>query len=300
MDRPTTTPRPPRRRAWPAVEGLEPRELMASVPISNIPLPFRPTLTPSSYGPPSPGHLAYNGLQPDGSANFINQIQQQVYPSSTPYPGSTNGSIPLPPQPGNLAGPAYNPTPAEQAREYFESITVGRYSVTPPRFSNQGFTIHASSKMSSSNQFLKSRAQLLIFTPAVDPTGLPTPPALTQQYANTNGVYNGLGVFVPYNALSTSNELILDLTPTATTATKLVNGLNLPTSMNWTLDPAGAGAFTSPAGFNQGAGTLKIVYTPDATPRGGAIQSGKITYVFQGLINTSSVLDSIDRLINPA
>ncbi len=301
MDRPATTPRPLRRRARPAVEGLEPRELMASVPTASLPLPFRPTLTPSSYGPPSPAHFAYNGLTPDGSPNFINQLQQQVYPSSIPYSGSTNGMIPLPTQPASLSAlPPYNPTPAEQAREYFESITVGRYSVTPGRFSNQGYVIHASSKMSSSNQFLKSRAQLLIYTPAVEATP-PDNPTTAQlaQYANTNGVYNGLGVFVPYNALSTSNELVLDLTPTVTTATKLVNGLNLPTAMNWSLDPTGVGAFTEPAGFTQGAGTLKIIYTPDATPRGGAIQSGRITYVFQGLINTSSILSSVDRLINP-
>ncbi len=302
MDRPATSARTPHRRVGcrPSVEGLEPRELLSGATVSNIPLPYRPTLTPSSYGSPSPGHGPYTGaLVPDGSFNFINRLQQQVYPGSTPYPGSTNGTIPLPAQPGNLANPTYEPTPAEQAREYFESITVGRYEVTPGRFSNQGYTIHASSKQSSSNQFLKARAQLLLFTPAVDPTGQAgTLPALTPQYANTAGVYDGLGVFVPYNALSTSNELTLDLTPAQTTATTPVGGLNLPTAMNWTLDPTGVGAFTEAAGFNQGAGTLKIVYTPDATPRGGAIQSGQITYVFQGLIHTSSILNSVEASIN--
>ena len=296
MDRPASTTRPLRRRARPAVEGLEPRELMATGVISNIPLPDRPTLTPSSYGSPSPAPTNYGAIQPDGSLNFINRLQQQVYPDSTPYPGSTDGSTPLPTQP--TAATTYNPTPAEQAREYFESISVGRYSVTPGRFSNQGYTIHASSKQSSSNQFLKARAQLLLFTPAVDPTGQTNLPPLTQQYANTSGVYNGLGVFVPYNALSTSNELLLDLTPAQATATTLVNGLNLPTAMNWSVDPNGVGAFTDAAGFGQGGGTLKIVYTPDATPQGGAIQSGKITYVFQGLIDSSSILNSIEKSIN--
>jgi hypothetical protein len=299
MDRRPSPLAPSRRRCRPGLEGLEGRELLSSVPISNIPLPNRPTLTPSSYGPPTPGHASYAGaLQPDGSANFINQLQQQVYPNSTPYPNSTNGSTPLPAQPASATTTVYNPTQAEQAREYFVGVASGTYTVTPGRFSNQGYTIHAFSKEANSNTFLNGRSQLLLFTPAVDPTTQSSLPAFTPTYANTNGVYNGLGVFVPLNALTTSSELIFDLGPRQTTAVKNINGINLPTSINFTVDPTGIGAFTDAAGFGQGGGTLNITYTPDKTPKGGAIQSGKITYVFQGLVNTSSILSVIERSIN--
>ncbi len=293
MRRHETPPRPDRRRRRPVVEGLELRELMSDVPLSNIPLPNRPTLTPSSYGPPGPGHGAFHGpLAPDGSPNFINRLQQQVYPGSIAYPGSTNGNV-VEVAPASTPGPAV-PTPAEVAREYFTAVTVGRYTVTPGRFGNQQYTVHASSKQSSSNQFLKGRAQLLVFTPQPAPAGTPDTPTT----AATFGAYSGLGVYVPYNALNTSNELIFDLGPQRTATTARVGGLDLPTHLTWTLDPNGVGAFTSPAGFNQGAGVLDIVYTPDGSPRGGAIQSGKITYVFQGLVNTSSVLNSIEKSIN--
>ncbi len=300
MPRPEPPPRPSRRRRRPVVEGLEARELMSHVPAADLPLPNRPTLTPSSYGPPTPGHGPFSGpLIPDGSPDFINRIQQQVYPNSTPYPGSASGVVPLPSQPASLAGPDYNPTPAEQSREYFESVSVGRYTVTPGRFSNQGYTIHAFSKKTSSNQFLKARAQLLMFTPAVDPATVAGPlPAFNQAYAATNGAYTGLAVFVPYNALQTSNELVLDLGPRQTTETRPVGGLDLPTRITWSLDPNGVGGFTSAPGFTQGGGTLRVDYTPDRTPRGGAIQSGTITYAFQGLINTSSALNSIESSLN--
>jgi len=293
MRRHETTPHADRRRCRPGVEGLEFRELMSDVPLSNIPLPNRPTLTPSSYGPTGPAHGAFHGpLIPDGSLNFINQLQRQVYPGSAAYPGSTNGNA-VAVAPNSPNTPAM-PTEAEVAREYFTAITVGRYSVTPGRFSNQQYTIHAYSKQSSSNQFLKGRAQLLIFTPQPSPAGTPDNAAS----AATFGAYSGLGVYVPYDALNTSNELIFDLGPTPTATTARVGNLDLPTHLTWTLDPNGVGAYTSPAGFNQGAGNVDIIYTPDRDPKGGAIQSGKITYVFQGLVNTSSVLNSIEKSLN--
>ncbi len=304
---------PASRRCRPRVEGLEHRELMSVARVSDVPLPNRPTLTPSSYGPPSPGHGPFRGdLIPDGSPNFINQLQQQVYPNSTPYAGSTNGPIAAPANAPTNAAP-YAPTDAELAREYFTSTTTGRYTITPGRFSNQQYTIHAFSKAAHSNQFLNSRAQLLIFTPQPTPTVPPlaVPPSLApREFAATSGAYAGLAVFVPYNATTTSNELVFDLGPQASAAnapnlgtqpaatTADVGGLRLPTGMTWSLDPNGVGAFTSPSGFTQGSGTLQILYQPDAHPRGGAIQSGKITYVMRGLINTSSVLSAIEKSIN--
>ena len=293
MHRQATISRAARRRSRPALEGLEGRALLSDLPISNIPLPNRPTLTPSSYGPPSPGHGVFHPpLVPDGSLNFINRLQQEVYPGSTPYPGSTNGNIAgIAPAP---AATAQTPTSAEVAREYFTAITYGRYTVTPGRFSNQQYTIHAYSSDSRSNQFLAGRAQLLIFTPRPMPAGTPD----NATTAATYGAYDGLGVFVPHDALATSNELILDLGPESNATTEDVGGLRLPTHLTWTLDPTGVGAYTTPAGFTQGAGDVDIVYTPDKTPQGGAIQSGTITYLFQGLVNTSSVLESTEKSLN--
>ena len=135
---------------------------------------------------------------------------------------------------------------------------------------------------------------MLIFTPKAMPAGTPDDAPSAAIY----GAYDGLATFIPHDALNTSNELNLDIGPSRTTPTTSVGGLDLPTHLTWTLDPTGVGAYTSPAGFTQGAGDVDIVYTPDATPARGAIQSGTITYVFQGLVNTSSVLNSVEKSLN--
>ena len=72
----------------------------------------------------------------------------------------------------------------------------------------------------------------------------------------------------------------------------------LPTEAPWALDGTSAGAYTAPAGFTQGGGQLSIVYTPDKHPQAGTLGSGKVVFLLQGLMNTSSILNVVDKGIN--
>ncbi len=284
---PDTMPggRPRTRRRRLGFEGLESRELLSAAPVLG-----GPNVSPSFAGSPTPLPSFPRGLRPDLA--LVPQFQAAAFsasPSNSPYAARV-ALLDAP-------GPTTDPTPAEVAREYFVAKFEGSYTVGPGRFQGQALTVHAFSRVQGgSNQFLKGKAQILLSTPADPSTGRVT----------------GLVSLFTQNYLQSGNLLIIDVggtnqppsttpTPVQTggpTVTSNVGGLALPTQVPWAFDATSAGAYTAPSGFTQGGGQLSVVYTPDRHARAGTLGSGKVVFLLQGLINTSSILNVVDKGIN--
>ncbi len=306
----------PTRPRRPAFEGLEPRSLLSGL------LPaIGPTASPGFEGitptPNIPSSLrtapTYALLQ-----NYVRQIQASP-PAGLGF--ATKNAAALDARPALT-----DPTPAEVAREYFTANFVGRYTVGAGRQVGQALTIHANNTFEAgSNQSLKGKAQLILFTP--------TSPAQAASPGGTvavpGGQVTGLMSFFDQNFLQSGNLAIADVGTTnqslgtaavpanpATGAAAVaampasapdlsgpttlqdVKGLLLPTSMPWAFDATSAGAYTAPAGFTQGGGQIAIKYTPDAHPRAGTLGSGKIEVLLQGLMHTSTILNILDKGFN--
>ena len=284
------------RRFRPGIEALDAREL------------------PSSFG----GQIARTPA-------WVNQSLLQNLAGTLYAPITTTAPI----QVGGTTFPAgtYSvpqPSPAEVKRETFWIEFVGRYSAGPPRFSNQSATIHiySNGKSVSSNQFLKGRAQVLLFPPA-DPTAKPT----TED--PVAGQVNGVVSVFTSNVLQSGSVLFAEATNLPGVASNDPAALDhgLPSHLAFMIDPAGVSGglysvpqfATTPAtianpasgqpltlqggsggavAFNQGAGVLDIKYLPDNHLRAGAIQSGKVIVRLQGLNNLTGVLNPLYKAIN--
>jgi hypothetical protein len=196
--------------------------------------------------------------------------------------------------------------------------------VGPHRFSNQTSTIHIFSdgKSVTSNQFLRGRAQVLLFPPA-DPEATPT----------TNdpiaGQVVGLISLFSANVLQSGTVLFAETTNLPGVASNAPAALDhgLPSQLAFTIDPAGVsgGTYSTPSftttpatvtdpatgqplapiggsggavAFNQGAGVLDIRYFPDNRLRAGTIQSGRVIVRLQGLNNVTGVLNPLYKGIN--
>jgi len=324
--------RKPGGRAWrPGFEPLEGRALLSglhpmgrtpygphqAVPALNLVVASR---LPLDSPTPVPRQLA---ARPPGTPRWVNtayidSLASQLYaPITTTQPITVDGQT-FPP--GVYATP--QPTPRELRRETFWATYTGRYSVGPPRFSNQAATIHVYSAGRNvvSNWFLNGRGQFILFPPA-DPAAQPT----------TNdpvaGQISGIMSFIPANALQTSDEIIFDLNNLPGVASSAPGTLEhgLPAHFGFTLDTTGAGAFTTPAyattpselidpatgqpvpleggaggavAFTQGMGRVDVKYHPDGRLRAGASQSGTVVVRVQGLLNYSGTLNSIYKGIN--
>jgi hypothetical protein len=281
-------------RCRPGLEGLETRALMstttttaASTPISSLVKGFVRQL----YGPVT--------------------ITRPTIVDGKVFPPGTYTDVP-------------QPTAAEVKRQTFTARFVGSYFVGPPRFSNQAETIHifSNGKNATSNQFLRARAQVLLFPPA-DPHATPT----------TNdpvaGQVAGLVTFYPSNTLSTGNALFLDPTNMPGVASNDPRALDhgMPSHLAVSFDALSGGIYAAPefittpaqvtdaatgvpivplpgasAGavsvFATGTGVLDIKYIPDPHPRAGTLGSGTAIVTVQALINNSGTAYSQAKPIN--
>jgi hypothetical protein len=252
--------------------------------------------------------------------NLIETLAATLYaPITTTAPIQVGHTI-FPP--GTYAVP--QPTRAEVARQTFWVEFAGRYTVGPPRFSNQAATIHIFSdgKSVASSQFQKGRAQVLLFPPA-DPTAKPT----TED--PVAGQVNGLVSVFASNILQSGSVLFAEAMNLPGVASNDPAALDhgLPSHLRFMIDPAGVSGglysvpqyATTPAtivdpatgqplllqggaggavAFNQGAGVLDIKYFPDNHLRAGAISSGKVIVRLQGLNNLTGVLNPLYKAIN--
>ena len=282
---PAGSPRTRRRRL--GFEGLEPRDLPSGATAAVL---GGPTTAPSFASGTTPLPSFPRGLQPNLS--LVPGFETQAFLPPTPTANSAYAANTHLDQRTNET----SPTPNEVARQYFLAKFEGSYTIGPGRFQGQALTIHASSRVQGgSNQFLKGKAQFLLSTPA-DPA---------------NGTVTGVVSLFAQNYLQSGNLVIIDvgnsnqvqqaITPVQTggpTTLSNVNGQMLPTQMPWAFDATSAGAYGAPSGFTQGGGQLSIVYTPDKHPRAGTLGSGKVTFLLQGLINTTSILNVVDKGIN--
>jgi len=313
---------PTSRRYLPALEGLEVRELLSARPalgqaahlrIRNGPdlnlivanqAPDAASSRPASR--PQSAHGRASATPPWVNESLIQSLAAQVYSPITTTEPIKIGSTVFPP--GTYAVP--QPTQAEIRRETFWAEWVGRYSVGPPRFSNQAATIHiySNGRSVASSLFLQGRGQVLLFPPA-DPTATPT----------TNdpmaGQVAGLVTLFPANVLQSSSSFFLDATNLPGVASNDPRALNhgLPSQLRIILDPTapdgGLGlnpvsATTPPVqtnaitgkavplfgssggavSYTQGLGILDIKYSPDNRLRAGATQSGSVIVRMQGVI----------------
>jgi hypothetical protein len=269
--RPRSSSLGPRRyRCHPGVEGLEVREMPSTVPTGTEVVHIVPTTAPSFDPPASPvPSVFHQPLVPNLS--LIPQFVQMDFPPSVT-------GIPEP-----------QPTAQEIDREYYVAKFSGRYDVYPGRFSYQALTIHGISVDGGSNQSLHSRLNFAIYPP--NPAD---PEPLTGQVS-----------IVSQNYLQTGNLLLFDLAaPPAGQATgqstengtpqNVGNGISLPTHLDWDLADNSGSAYAAPQGFTQGGGYMDIVWIPDKHTVPGTLSSGRIVVLFQGLLNTSSVLNTID------
>src|SRR5262249_34571130 len=118
------------------------------------------------------------------------------------------------------------PTPREIQRQIFTARWVGQYTVGAPRFLDRASTIHAWSKTGGSDQFLKGKLDLVLFTPA-DSAATPTP---GNPYANQ---VTGIAALFNQNLLQTGGVLVLDLSSIPGPGS---GPRPLPTHMTWTYD----------------------------------------------------------------
>jgi hypothetical protein len=103
----------------------------------------------------------------------------------------------------------------------------------------------------------------------------------------------GLGSNFPYSTLNSGDNLITDLTGTAGVGQQ-VGQFVLPTQLTWYQDPTGTGGYTTPLNFGAGGGSLRMDWIPDKTPAPGTLGSGHVIWLYQGLANTSGILNGID------
>src|SRR5262249_23751868 len=135
----------------------------------------------------------------------------------------------------------------------------GRYSVGPPRFSNQAATIHifSNGKNTFSNQFLLGRGQIMLFPPA-DPTAKPT----------TNdpvaGQVTGLVFLMDASILQSGNLIIAEASnlPGVASNDKRALDHGLPSRLAFMIDPGGVtgGTYATPAYY-----TVPFTVTDPAT-----------------------------------
>jgi hypothetical protein len=290
----------PGRTCRPSLEALELRDLPSVA--GAIVQPHRTASTP--LRPASPAVIAAlaNSLYKPVTTTVPIKIGNQVFP------------------PGTYAVP--QPTAAELARETFVERFIGRYTVGPPRFSNQAATIHIYSNggNGTSNQFLHSRTEIILFTPA-DPTAQPT----------TNdpvaGQVVGLVSAFPLSMLNSSSYLLMNVTsvPGAASNNPTVLDHGLPSHLAITPDPVSGGVYAGPqftstppvqtnattgqpfslipgtggaVNFANGTGFLDIKYVPDHHPRAGTLGSGTAIITIQALINTTGATSAIAPQIN--
>ena len=289
-----------RRRCQPGLEALEPRDLPSVAgPLASA---RRPGSTPVRPANPAVIAALAKELYKPVTTTFPVKIGTQVFP------------------PGTYAVP--QPTAAELARETFVERFTGHYVVGPPRFSNQASTIRIWSKggNGTSNQFLHSRTQIILFTPA-DPTAKPT----------TNdpvaGQVIGLVSAFPLSMLESSSYLMMDVTNLPGVASNNPSALDhgLPSHLAVTSDPVSGGVYAGPqftstppvqtnattgqpfalipgsggaVDFLNGTGVMDIKYIPDRHPHAGTLGSGTAIVTIQALINTTGATDAIAQQIN--
>jgi hypothetical protein len=282
----------PRRACRPSLEGLEGRDLLSvASPLART-SPVNPALIPGF-------------------------LQTMYGPVTTTQPITINGQV-FPP--GTYTTP--QPTASEIKRESFVEKFIGRYTIGPPRFSNQAATIHivSNGRNAGSNQFLHARSQLILFTPA-DPTAKPT------TNDPTAGQITGLISAFPANFLQSSNNAFMDVTNLSGVASNDPSTLDhgLPSRLAWFWDPVSGGIYSSPqftttpsvqtdpitgatvplneqslgpvANF-QGTGQLDIKYLPDRRPQPGTSGSGVAIVTIQGLFNTTGATYALAKAIN--
>jgi hypothetical protein len=240
-------------RFRPRVEGMETRDLLSALLLS------------------TPGHqqavVQTRSVQPQLVAysptdqSLLQQFAQELY-----------GSNP--------------PSPRELRRETFTAKFLAYYTVGPPRFSDRASTIHGVTRgdVAVSNQFLKGRAQFVLFPPA-NPTATPN---YGNPYANQ---VTGQATFFLENLLQTGSILIIDINGSGADE---VNGL--PTHATWKYDVSSGGAYTAPTYFTQGLGTVDFKYIPDRHPQPGTLGSGRVVVTFLGLINLNQIVNGIARI----
>jgi hypothetical protein len=296
----------PRRRTYrPGVEGLEGRDLPSvAAPLGVLPRSGggqRPQPTTTLLAPALVQELV-NTLYGPVTTTAPIKIGSNVFPA------------------GTYATP--QPTANEIRRESFVETFIGRYTIGPPRFSDQASTIHifSNGRNATSNQYLQGRSQIILFPPA-DPAAQPT----------TNdpvaGQVVGLITSFPANFLQSSSYQVMDVTNVPGVASNDPTALDhgLPAHLAWTWDPAAGGAYATPqfqtnpsvqtdpvtgaavalnekslgpvANF-QGAGRVDIEYTPDPHPRPGTLGSGVVHVRIEGLINTTGSTYALAKQIN--
>ncbi|MGO9600233.1 MAG: hypothetical protein ACLP7Q_19790 [Isosphaeraceae bacterium] len=303
---------PSRRFCQPGVEGLETRALLSTV-APNGPLAHAPA-APVQYVSPQALSTSIAPANP----TVIQQLVQMLYkPVTTTFPIEIGNQV-FPP--GTYQVP--QPTAAEIKRETFVERLIGRYVIGPPRFSNQAATIHiySSGANAMSNQFLHSRSQIILFTPA-DPTAQPT----------TNdpvaGQVTGLTSAFPLSFLNSSSYVIWDVTNLPGVASNDPSALDhgLPSRLAVTYDPVGGGVYAAPqftstpavqtnaitgqsfpllkgtggaVNFQNGIGELDIKYVPDVHPKAGTRGSGTAIVTITALFNTTGATSAIAQPIN--
>jgi hypothetical protein len=306
-----------RRRYRPSLEGLEGRDL-----------PSAATALIAAAGPAavarSPRAPATGGQQIPTPA-WVNESLLQGLARSLYAPITTTDPIQVGSQvfpPGTYAVP--QPTPAEIRRQTFWAEFTGTYYVGPPRFSDQASTIHiySNGKGVTSNQLFHGRAQIVLFPPA-DPTAQPT------TLDPVAGQVTGLAFINASNVLQSGSLLFTEVTNLPGVASNAPTALDhgLPSHLEFLIDPGGVngGIYSTPAyytlppqatdlttgtaapltggsggavAFNQGAGYLDITYVPDAHPRAGTVESGKVIVRMQGLLNLAGVFNPLFKGIN--
>ena len=281
--------RPIGRKRWqyrPDLEGLEAREVPSGAGKAVIVTNIVPTPTPSFYPPNTPVKTVYHEpLVPDGSLakleSFARIIQTSYLQDPLLTAQASNPANALP----SLAVQPYAPTVAELEREHFIAKYEGRYTIGPGRFSDQAYTIHAMTRTGGSNQYSRGLAQLFLVEPVVS----------TTQDANSR--VQGVGSNFPYSTLESGSNLITDLTG-STADGKPYGQYVLPTHLTWYEDTTGTGGYTTPFNNSDTAGTLDMVWIPDKTPVAGTLGSGRVIWLYQGLVNTSGILNTIEPTLS--
>lgn len=328
---------PSRRRYFPSLEGLEVRALLSAQHSAGHARAIQPPNGPdlnlivaksnevaasdptANRVPPTRGQAT--ATPPWVNANLIQSLAAQVYSPITTTVPIKIGTTVFPP--GTYAVP--QPTETEIHHETFWAEFVGRYSVGPPRFSDQSATIHIYSdgRNVASNLFSQGRGQVLLSPPA-DPTATPT---VNDPLA---GQVAGLVALFPANVLQSGTSFYLDATNLPGVASNDPAALDhgLPSKLQLILDPqaptGGMGlnpeAITTPsvqtnaitgqtinpigssagaASYAQGLAVIEIKYAPDNHLRAGATQSGVVLVRMQGVIKPAgSVANPLYKGIN--
>jgi hypothetical protein len=301
-----------RRNCRPSLEGLETRDLLS------VAAPQAQMLRLGAGGSLVLGNLTTSTPVKPADPAVIQELVNSLFkPVTTTVPIQIGNQVFAP---GTYAVP--QPTSNEVQRETFVERFVGRYVVGPSRFSNQASTIHIYSNGADamSNQFLHSRSQIILFTPA-DPAAKPT----------TNdpvaGQVVGLVSAFPLSFLNSSSYLIMNVTNLPGVASNDPSALDhgMPAHLAITPDPVSGGVYAGPqftstpavqtnattgqpfpllpgtggaVGFLGGTGVLDIHYVPDTHARAGTLGSGTAIVTIQALVNTTGATSAIAQQIN--